>query len=134
MQGDERPPPFFFNDTATTEIYTLSLHDALPINQRVERPAFLPMRANSRSLDSVSFAPRTICFARDDRPVFYKCPNHTLLCWFPECKMDAGRIGQHAERAIPRNFCHIFHHACAKRLRLFRGGLNIVNQNVGKPK
>src|SRR2546428_11971906 len=27
------PPPlfFFFNDTATTEIYTLSLHDALPI-------------------------------------------------------------------------------------------------------
>src|SRR5271163_316630 len=25
------PAPFFFNDTATTEIYTLSLHDALPI-------------------------------------------------------------------------------------------------------
>src|SRR3712207_9511881 len=24
-------PLFFFNDTATTEIYTLSLHDALPI-------------------------------------------------------------------------------------------------------
>src|SRR5258708_37031598 len=24
-------PRFFFNDTATTEIYTLSLHDALPI-------------------------------------------------------------------------------------------------------
>ena len=27
---------FFFNDTATTEIYTLSLHDALPICQEVE--------------------------------------------------------------------------------------------------
>ena len=26
---------FFFNDTATTEIYTLSLHDALPICSRV---------------------------------------------------------------------------------------------------
>src|SRR5215467_16389058 len=25
---------FFFNDTATTEIYTLSLHDALPISAR----------------------------------------------------------------------------------------------------
>src|SRR6266581_5830886 len=25
---------FFFNDTATTEIYTLSLHDALPISWR----------------------------------------------------------------------------------------------------
>src|SRR2546426_11140450 len=27
---------FFFNDTATTEIYTLSLHDALPISARAE--------------------------------------------------------------------------------------------------
>src|SRR2546430_8247102 len=26
---------FFFNDTATTEIYTLSLHDALPICHRI---------------------------------------------------------------------------------------------------
>src|SRR6266436_10318957 len=29
---------FFFNDTATTEIYTLSLHDALPIFHRGTRP------------------------------------------------------------------------------------------------
>src|SRR5256885_5367319 len=28
---------FFFNDTATTEIYTLSLHDALPISRREHR-------------------------------------------------------------------------------------------------
>src|SRR5246127_1255540 len=28
---------FFFNDTATTEIYTLSLHDALPISPSVAR-------------------------------------------------------------------------------------------------
>src|SRR3989442_5934867 len=34
---------FFFNDTATTEIYTLSLHDALPIyiQQIVLRPEVL---------------------------------------------------------------------------------------------
>src|SRR5256885_9632355 len=30
---------FFFNDTATTEIYTLSLHDALPISPQVRRAA-----------------------------------------------------------------------------------------------
>src|SRR5258705_3421249 len=30
---------FFFNDTATTEIYTLSLHDALPICPRQGRQA-----------------------------------------------------------------------------------------------
>src|SRR2546422_3098676 len=29
--GDSDYSVFFFNDTATTEIYTLSLHDALPI-------------------------------------------------------------------------------------------------------
>src|SRR5258707_15884576 len=28
---------FFFNDTATTEIYTLSLHDALPISPSPKR-------------------------------------------------------------------------------------------------
>src|SRR2546427_1752484 len=28
---------FFFNDTATTEIYTLSLHDALPISRELAR-------------------------------------------------------------------------------------------------
>src|SRR2546430_3682502 len=28
---------FFFNDTATTEIYTLSLHDALPISRGFRR-------------------------------------------------------------------------------------------------
>src|SRR2546430_14884685 len=31
---------FFFNDTATTEIYTLSLHDALPIFRRDGRERF----------------------------------------------------------------------------------------------
>src|SRR5256885_5981300 len=29
---------FFFNDTATTEIYTLSLHDALPISRPRAQP------------------------------------------------------------------------------------------------
>src|SRR2546430_4597542 len=37
---------FFFNDTATTEIYTLSLHDALPI---CNGSAGLAKRATSRS-------------------------------------------------------------------------------------
>src|SRR5258708_23260422 len=35
---------FFFNDTATTEIYTLSLHDALPISRGLERVARAPRR------------------------------------------------------------------------------------------
>src|SRR5690242_20952411 len=31
------PPVFFFTDTAPTEIYTLSLHDALPIFEAIDR-------------------------------------------------------------------------------------------------
>src|SRR5215217_9607691 len=34
---------FFFNDTATTEIYTLSLHDALPISPCTAAPRTLSM-------------------------------------------------------------------------------------------
>src|SRR5207248_9272737 len=34
---------FFFIDTATTEIYTLSLHDALPISPVFRRHASMPM-------------------------------------------------------------------------------------------
>src|SRR5438309_4977242 len=38
---------FFFNGTATTEIYTLSLHDALPICLR-RQPAAAPARPGAR--------------------------------------------------------------------------------------
>src|SRR2546430_4923728 len=41
---------FFFNDTATTEIYTLSLHDALPISIKHRQAASLLLsnRASSQ--------------------------------------------------------------------------------------
>src|SRR5712672_3486464 len=40
---------FFFNDTATTEIYTLSLHDALPIR------AFVPITAGALGMPPLRF-------------------------------------------------------------------------------
>src|ERR1043165_9070212 len=47
-----RLPSFFFNDPATTEIYTLSLHDALPIlrarRRRVRHPRAVRPRRSSR--------------------------------------------------------------------------------------
>src|SRR5256885_12108274 len=43
---------FFFNDTATTEIYTLSLHDALPISDDLRgaarRESFAPRFVDDR--------------------------------------------------------------------------------------
>src|SRR3712207_9589403 len=48
-RGSPIPPTLvlFFNDTATTEIYTLSLHDALPIS-REETWSRFPSLAKSR--------------------------------------------------------------------------------------
>src|SRR2546430_13406264 len=40
---------FFFNDTATTDIYTLSLHDALPFCFRPARPRAEPRRPAVRT-------------------------------------------------------------------------------------
>src|SRR3990172_8533609 len=59
-------PSFFFNDPATTEIYTLSLHDALPISTRIhskpeqlsggeqQRVAIAVALANNRSEEHTS--------------------------------------------------------------------------------
>src|SRR3712207_7476259 len=53
---------FFFNDTATTEIYTLSLHDALPIcapgGRRDRRPRQPAGRHRRRSRRPRGAAPR----------------------------------------------------------------------------
>src|SRR3989441_7177856 len=46
---------FFFNDTATTEIYTLSLHDALPISDN-SRPG-LPPNAFTPRTDAQAVSP-----------------------------------------------------------------------------
>src|SRR2546425_9620318 len=57
-----RDPIFFFNDTATTEIYTLSLHDALPISgQFLGRSRQFPPLGECRTTD---YAGRTLPPAR----------------------------------------------------------------------
>src|SRR5947208_6193289 len=55
MRSNMRLSSFFFNDTATTEIYTLSLHDALPIFQHDRR-------------DHLGDAPRDLQHPGDPRP------------------------------------------------------------------
>src|SRR2546425_7165954 len=57
---------FFFNDTATTEIYTLSLHDALPISRtssgsRRQVPGMTPSPATP---GASSLASHSICMPR----------------------------------------------------------------------
>src|SRR2546422_4200717 len=49
--GPACPVVFFFNDTATTEIYTLSLHDALPIYEGRLRQVGTPEEGYQRPAD-----------------------------------------------------------------------------------
>src|SRR2546429_6699360 len=50
---------FFFNDTATTEIYTLSLHDALPISRSTSSRSSVSGRARSWGVCAHAKAPRS---------------------------------------------------------------------------
>src|SRR5256885_17011733 len=51
---------FFFNDTATTEIYTLSLHDALPISGERLHPRLSRSRPGQAGrIETLSVLPRT---------------------------------------------------------------------------
>src|SRR5271167_2524387 len=67
---------FFFNDTATTEIYTLSLHDALPISDRIDSPRATRRHATHHPVHLVALAQQKLCEegavlardARDERP------------------------------------------------------------------
>ena len=59
---------FFFNDTATTEIYTLSLHDALPIFTK--RPAETRMGKGKGAVDTwvASVHPGRVLYEIDGVP------------------------------------------------------------------
>src|SRR3712207_9418406 len=56
---------FFFNDTATTEIYTLSLHDALPIYAEVAVNRFKAVAAEIETEQEP--APNDVAKANPDR-------------------------------------------------------------------
>src|SRR2546422_11386490 len=65
---------FFFNDTATTEIYTLSLHDALPIFLRFERSQ---AREHSIEAGRRRIEPREISHAPARSPLRKRSEEHT---------------------------------------------------------
>src|SRR2546430_3477557 len=69
---------FFFNDTATTEIYTLSLHDALPISRVAPR--------SRASLDRPAVAPRPPRIARaQDRKSTRLNSSHSQISYAVFC-------------------------------------------------
>src|SRR5256885_10735629 len=59
---------FFFNDTATTEIYTLSLHDALPISDAHGQRSGRRARHRPRPAGSAADSRRAPAARRAGRP------------------------------------------------------------------
>src|SRR6266478_9784098 len=70
---------FFFNDTATTEIYTLSLHDALPISG-ASRSKACPRALASRSTGCRFGARRATCLPRSEEHTSELQSQSNLVC------------------------------------------------------
>src|SRR5258708_29830721 len=85
---------FFFNDTATTEIYTLSLHDALPISLRAGWVAEV-----NQALASGAGASRLVRQDRDRKSTRLNS-SHQIISYAVFClkKKKSNKDEQHAER------------------------------------
>src|SRR5258708_29235986 len=72
---------FFFNDTATTEIYTLSLHDALPICSGHRNPRRMRERIRGREGDLGTQAGYCLpgCSRSEEHTSELQSPDH-LVC------------------------------------------------------
>src|SRR3712207_9092876 len=68
---------FFFNDTATTEIYTLSLHDALPISARATTTTTRASPPATAPRTRASASPRT---PRPSSASCASCPTASARC------------------------------------------------------
>src|SRR2546429_5748073 len=101
---------FFFNDTATTEIYTLSLHDALPISTPVG-PIKINEPIGRRGL-RICVRERRTAFARDRKSTRLNSSHgyisYAVFCLkkkkFQHAVLSANRTpdGAHDNR-----FCHL---------------------------
>src|SRR2546426_5108376 len=84
---------FFFNDTATTEIYTLSLHDALPISWMIDHDA------DSYALIARVFDGQSEGLTRDD------ILDNATLYWLTNTTVSSARLYWESKLAFfaPKN-------------------------------
>src|SRR2546428_5663013 len=98
---------FFFNDTATTEIYTLSLHDALPISgarAAARKPDGRPRSCSNRQSDAIR--PGCNSHEEDDRDT-RACTLQRVRARSAECdrpgERQAGRSEEHTSELQSRS-------------------------------
>src|SRR3712207_8397506 len=85
---------FMFNDTATTEIYTLSLHDALPISTPVAPPGTVSS-AGWKTQRTVPGRPSSELSAS-------AAPSRTVVC--TSCPQAWQRSEEHTSELQPRQY------------------------------
>src|SRR2546426_1657349 len=93
---------FFFNDTATTEIYTLSLHDALPILVRARIPSHAPAPGASVRVE-VPVGPATTVVRSEEHTSELQSPCN-LVCRLLLEKKKKNRDTRERDR-LKRNEC-----------------------------
>src|SRR2546423_11898918 len=104
---------FFFNDTATTEIYTLSLHDALPIStrwlaraslisglprtmargcRRSLRPRAIRSEEHTSELQSLAYLVCRLLLEKKKHVTHLSCDtSHPILCRMPLLRLALSR-------------------------------------------
>src|SRR2546422_10018124 len=90
---------FFFNDTATTEIYTLSLHDALPISSRCGRAK---RRSSPRRHEATVPAARKNRRSRDRKSTRLNS-SHGYISYAVFCLKKKNKKKNHAERITQKS-------------------------------
>src|SRR2546430_13758323 len=100
---------FFFNDTATTEIYPLSLHDALPILPRQLCQSLCLVSAhfsgNVRGIPPAKDSPAFLPASKSDRKSTRLNSSHSQISYAVFClkkNTDSGRTMNHRAHHTPR--------------------------------
>src|SRR2546430_4142660 len=104
---------FFFNDTATTEIYTLSLHDALPILSGAPADQSLPLHVLLRARGRVELVPARKAARQQDRKSTRLNSSHSQISYAVFCLKKKKKNSKHYRsriRSEPQRT-----HECLKR-------------------
>src|SRR5256885_7342408 len=95
---------FFFNDTATTEIYTLSLHDALPIFKAVSPSKMRPSSRAAKIPPSAGLGAVAVVIDRSEEHTSELQSPCNLVCrLLLEKKKKNHTIVQETDRQPPLN-------------------------------
>src|SRR2546430_9584177 len=102
---------FFFNDTATTEIYTLSLHDALPICSRQDgRERSRRRRASTAAVPAADLPERGDGALARDRKSTRLNSSHSQISYAVFCLK---------KKKIKPNITRLVHHELISRACLY---------------